>query len=154
MSAQRPPHDSGQREASLAESGTGLGTWRRRSRLFLALLYGTAGILHLAFPEPFLSIVPDWVPYPEDVVVLTGLCELLGSIGLLLPRLSRYAAIALAVYAVCVLPANLKHAHDSLSGSSASLLQWLYHGARLPLQPFLVWLALFAGRVISWPARG
>jgi uncharacterized membrane protein len=66
-------------------------------------------------------------------------------------RVARYASIALAVYAVCVFPANLKHTHDTLTSTSASPLQWLYHVLRLPLQPFLVWLALFAGRVISWP---
>ncbi|MGE7368380.1 DoxX family protein [Neorhizobium sp. NPDC001467] len=135
------------------DDGGRVHAWQRRSRYFLATLYCAAGLLHVAFPQPFLSITPSWVPYPALVIFLTGLCELLGSIGLLLPRFVRYAAIALAVYAVCVFPANIKHAYDALGGSSATWLEWLYHVLRLPMQPLLVWLPLFSGKVISWPLR-
>jgi uncharacterized membrane protein len=118
--------------------------WRRRCRALLACFYGLAGILHLAFPRPFLSITPSWVPQPETVVFLTGLAEVSGAVCLLLPCLRRYAGVGLALYAVCVFPANVKHAMDALESAEASLWQWLYHSLRLPFQPVLVWLPLFA----------
>lgn len=126
---------------------------RRRSAIALSLLYATAGILHLALPGPFLSITPEWVPWPGDVILLTGVCEILGAIGLWVPHLRRSAGIALAAYAICVYPANIKHVIESLAGGSGTSLQWAYHLVRLPLQPFLVWLALFAAGVIRWPLR-
>jgi uncharacterized membrane protein len=130
-----------------------MAAWRGRSRIFLAVLYGLAGTLHIVMPLPFLSITPEWVPYPTRVIFLTGLCELAGAVGLAVPKLSRHAAIALALHAVCVFPANLKHAYDTLTAAGASPLEWFYHVFRLPLQAFIVWLALFAGRVVSWPYR-
>ena len=78
--------------------------WRTRCRVLLAVFYGVAGILHIAIPEPFLTITPAWVPQAEAVILLTGLCEIAGAIGLLVPPLRRYAAIGLALYAVCVSP--------------------------------------------------
>lgn len=119
--------------------------WRKRCRLGLFIIYGVAGVLHIALPAPFLSITPHWVPDAPDVIFLTGLCEIAGAIGLLVPKTRRYAGMALALYAVLVFPANLKHAVDSLTAAKVSPLQWAYHIIRLPLQSLLVWLAFLAG---------
>lgn len=119
--------------------------WRKRCRLSLFVFYGVAGILHIAFPAPFLSITPNWVPDAPEVILLTGLCEIAGAIGLLVPGTRRYVGMALAVYAVLVFPANLKHAVDSLTAATVSPWQWAYDVIRLPFQPVLVWLAIFAG---------
>ncbi|MBC9205364.1 DoxX family protein [Roseomonas aerophila] len=121
---------------------------RRIGRWVLALAYLAAGILHLAMPEAFLRIVPGWVPYPHAVILATGACEILGAIGLMTRRLRRAAGIGLALYAVCVFPANIKHAVDDLSGLHAGL-GWWYHGPRLALQPVLVWWALQAGVIFQ-----
>lgn len=114
-------------------------------RIGLAIFYVIAGILHIAIPSPFLQITPSWVPDPRELILITGACEAAGAIGLLAPAFRRYAGIGLALYAICVFPANIKHAIDSLSLETASLWQWAYHCIRLPLQPVLVWSALFAG---------
>jgi len=118
---------------------------RRLCRIGLATLYGIAGILHIVIPNPFLQIMPPWVPDPRQLIFITGACEVAGAIGLLIPAFRRYAGVGLALYAICVFPANIKHAIDSLGSDGASAWQWTYHSIRLPLQPVLVWLALFAG---------
>ena len=117
---------------------------------WLIAAYATAGILHLTLPGPFISIVPGWVPWPGEVVRLTGLCELAGALGLVIPRTRRLAGFMLALYAVCVFPANLYHA---LSHVHVPPLpdSWWYHGPRLLAQPVLVWWALYASGVIDWP---
>ncbi|MFJ6323338.1 MULTISPECIES: DoxX family protein [unclassified Rhizobium] len=127
--------------------------WQRRCRWGLSAFYGLAGILHIVLPKPFLGITPAWVPEPETVIFLTGLCEIAGAVGLLMPRLRKAAGIGLALYAVCVFPANIKHAIDGLGAATVSPWQWLYHLVRLPLQLPLVWVALFAGSVVVWPFR-
>ena len=125
---------------------------RSVGRVVLAALYGAAGLFHLAMPEPFLLITPAWVPMPRAVILATGLCELAGAAGLLTRRLRFAAGIGLALYAVCVYPANIKHALDGLPAGEVQL-GWWYHGPRLLLQPVLVWWALFAGGVVDWPFR-
>ena len=126
-----------------------------RARLILRWLlvaaFLLAGYFHLARPEPFLRITPGWVPYPRETIMITGLCELAGAIGLLIPRLRWIAGVMLALYAVCVYPANVKHAADYVAhGGGAGL--W-YHIPRLAFQPVIVWWALFAGGAIDWPLR-
>jgi uncharacterized membrane protein len=92
------------------------------------------------------------VPWPHLVIAATGLCEIAGAFGLLTRRLRQAAGIGLALYAVCVFPANIKHAIDDLS-AVAPHLGWWYHAPRLLLQPVLVWWALVAGDVVRWPLR-
>lgn len=121
-------------------------------RWLLIATYLLAGGLHLLAPRPFLSIVPGWVPFPTQVVLVTGLCELAGAVGLMVPRWRRLAAIMLAVYAVCVFPANIKHAIDGLA-YGRNQLGAAYHVPRLLFQPVIVWWTLFAGDVIDWPLR-
>ncbi len=119
------------------------------ARWVLAPIYLFAGVAHLHSPGFFMRIVPAWVPYPLQTVQITGICEVLGAIGLIIPRTRRLAGVMLALYAVCVFPANIKHAIDDLSAGTG--LGWGYHGPRLLAQPFIVWWALFAGEVTTWP---
>ncbi|MEI6485840.1 MAG: DoxX family protein [Sphingomonadales bacterium] len=125
---------------------------RRIARLVLAIAYFAVGIVHLNSPEGFLPIVPDWVPWPRAVVLATGVAEIAGAIGLMIPRLRRAAAWGLAAYAVCVFPANIKHAVDGVVVAGVAL-GWAYHGPRLLAQPVIVWWALWAGGITDWPFR-
>lgn len=121
-------------------------------RWLLALIYVGFGALHLSAARSFLPIMPPWVPFAEPVVLFTGACEVAGGVGLLIPRTRWLAGVMLAIYAVCVFPANLYHA---LSGVHVPHLpdSWWYHGPRLAFQPVFVWWALFAGGVVDWPFR-
>jgi uncharacterized membrane protein len=121
-------------------------------RSAMAIFYAAAGVLHLRSPEVFLPIVPDWVPFPYAVVVGTGLCEIAGAAALLTQRLQWWAGVMLGLYAVCVLPANIKHAIDNIPIAGMQL-SWWYHAPRLAFQPVLVWWALFAGDVVNWPEK-
>lgn len=125
---------------------------RRLARVVLAALYAAVGVVHLKSPEGFLPIMPDWVPAPRAVVIGTGLAEIAGAIGLLIPALRRAAAWGLAAYAVCVFPANIKHAMDGVA-VGGTVLGWDYHVPRLAAQPVIIWWALWAGQVIDWPFR-
>ena len=122
---------------------------RRSARWALAAIFFAAGVLHVHAPRPFLAITPPWVPHSAAVVLLTGLCEIAGAIGLMIPRLRRLSAIMLALYTVCVFPANIHHALSHISVGSSPPLGWWYHGPRLAFQPVIVWWCLFAGGVVD-----
>ncbi|MDC7789342.1 DoxX family protein [Rhodoplanes sp. TEM] len=118
----------------------------------LAAGYTLAGVAHLMRPEPFVAITPDWVPRPLDVILITGVLEIAGAVALLVPRTRKLAGAALALYAVCVLPANVKHAIEGIALPPVPD-SWWYHAPRLAFQPVLVWAALFCAGLVDWPAR-
>jgi uncharacterized membrane protein len=134
----------------LRESGR-----RRSSRLLLAAFYLVAAWFHLAASGRFLKIMPGFVPWPEAVVLGTGIAEALGAVALAQPwsrALRRAAGIGLALYAVCVFPANIHHFALDMARPDHG---WglAYHVPRMFAQPALVWLALWTGGVTDWPWR-
>ena len=126
---------------------------RTFARWGVILFYTVAGVFHLAAPRPFVSIVPPWVPAPDLVVALTGVAELLGAAGLAQGRslpLRRVAGWGLALYALCVWPANVQH---MLIDMNRPGLPMTYHVPRLAAQPLLIWLALWVSGITNWPFR-
>ena len=128
------------------------GLVRAIMRWVLAVFFAAAGIAHLRAPESLLAITPDWVPFAPQLIFVTGLFELAAALALVTRPLRKWAGIALAAYAICVFPANIKHAFDGVDIPSLPS-SWWYHGPRLALQPVIVWWALYCAEVIDWPWR-
>jgi uncharacterized membrane protein len=123
---------------------------RRWMRWAMAIFYCVAGILHLQNPDAFLPIMPDWAPAPLEIILFTGACEIMGALALVTRRLRWWAGVMLALYAVCVFPANIKHAIYNVQLPQLPT-SWWYHAPRLALQPVIVWWALYSAQVVNWP---
>jgi uncharacterized membrane protein len=131
----------------------GIAVIRELGRWLLAVFYFVAGVLHLVSPEPIMAITPAWVKFPWAVVALTGLAEVIGALALVQwkwPVLRRAGGIGLALYALCVWPANFQHLALDLAREDGGLGLG-YHVPRLAFQPVLVWLAIWAGEATDWP---
>lgn len=117
-------------------------------RWLLAVFYFAAGVTHIIKPAPFLTITPSWVPAPEAVVLLTGVAEILGAIGLVQPfsaKLRQAAGWGLALYALCVWPANINHFVMDMAKADGGL-GLAYHVPRVLAQPVIIWLAWWVSR--------
>lgn len=104
----------------------------------IALLFFAAGVLHFVTPGFFVRIVPDWVPDARVAVMLSGVAEMAGAIGLLFPATRVAAGWGLIALLAAVFPANvnmLQQAIDGDASRTAIAIRW----ARLPLQPLLMW---------------
>lgn len=108
-----------------------------RSGLAAALV--VAGIAHLVAPTPFEQHLPNWVPVPLALVVLTGLVEVALGIALVVARGQvRLIGLITAAYLVAVWPANIyvAVAGVEVDGQPGGVYPWL----RLPLQLlFILW---------------
>lgn len=78
-----------------------------RGPIALALLFLFTGFSHFFFVEEMMQMIPPFVPARELMVYLTGVLEIAGAIGLLIPRLQRIAGYALILFLLGVLPANI-----------------------------------------------
>jgi uncharacterized membrane protein len=121
----------------------------------LAAFYAYAGYRHIVAPDPFVQITPDWVPFPEVVVLWTGFAELAGALALAQPfppRLRQAGGVGLALYALCVWPANINHMLMDMASEDGGWGMG-YHVPRMVAQPIIIWLALWCGRVVDWPFK-
>ena len=120
------------------------GSWKEAARHALAVLFLFTASAHFTNMRHDLArMVPEVVPWPEAVVVFTGLCEVAGAIGLLVPRWRRAAGLALIVFLIAVFPANVRAAREgvTLGGTAATPLGW-----RLPMQLLLIGLVYWVSQ--------
>ena len=104
----------------------------------LALLFVAAGVLHFVLPRPYERIVPAWLPNAALLVKLSGVAEILGGLGLLIPVTRQAAGWGLILLLLSVFPANVEMLRLARATHASRLWQaglWL----RLPLQALLIW---------------
>lgn len=90
--------------------------WAASTRVGLAVMLCFTAAAHFnSMRSDLVAMVPPYVPNPELMVTFTGICEILGAIGLLMPRTRRLAAVALIVFLLAVLPANIHAAQAGVT---------------------------------------
>ncbi len=96
-----------------------------------------AGLLHFLTPEPYLGMMPAMLPAPLALVYISGVAEIAGGLGLILPATRRLAAWGLIALYIAVFPANLNMALHDLPLGTTNVPTWALW-ARLPLQLVLI----------------
>lgn len=101
------------------------------------------GIAHFLSTEMFVQIVPPYIPFPRTVVYVSGVFELLGAVGICIPRWRQRAGNGLIALTLGVTPANVYMWMNPqlFPTMSEALLFW-----RLPMQVVLLALIWWSTR--------
>ncbi|MET0982024.1 MAG: hypothetical protein ABWY02_07980 [Telluria sp.] len=113
---------------------------------FVFLWFFIGGILHFVATDIEASIVPPWFPWPVAAVLVSGVFELLGAFGILVPATRRAAGIGLVLLTLAVTPAHIYMLQAPELFPVPLWALWL----RLPVQAALLWLILWA----TWRGNG
>jgi uncharacterized membrane protein len=125
------------------EDGAG-GLGGKLSRRLLAGFFISGGVNHFAMPGPYRQIVPPRLRgQAKRVVEVSGVAEVAGGLGVLLPATRRLSGLGLIALLAAVFPANLYMARTP--EDFPKLPRWALY-ARLPLQPLMMWWAWRATR--------
>jgi uncharacterized membrane protein len=112
--------------------------WALRVIAVLPLL--TSGVLHFTRTALMASIIPPFSPDRPQLVLLTGVLEFAGAVGLLLPAFTRVASACLAVFMIAIFPANVYAAGQTVGGLHMPSVP-----IRLAMQVVYILLLLIAG---------
>ena len=118
---------------------------KRTIRAFTAFSMVAVGVLHFVKPDGFVKIVPSWLPAPLFLVLVSGLFEILGGVGLCVRRAHRLAAFGLIALYIAVFPANINMAVHGIQPDGTHIpivLLW----ARLPFQALFIGVAWWLSR--------
>jgi uncharacterized membrane protein len=114
-------------------------------RLLVAVAMTAVGIAHFTDAATFEKIVPPWLPAPHALVLISGVAEILGGIGLLVAPVRVAAAWGLVALYVAVFPANVHMAMNDVQPFPThvpTFAQW----ARLPFQALFIAVAVWLAR--------
>jgi uncharacterized membrane protein len=107
------------------------------SIVVIALLFATSGVLHLIKPQPFVRIMPPWLPSALALVLISGVFEIAGAAGILVPVTRVAAGWGLIALLLAVFPANVQMLLNARAAHASAL--WMAGlVARLPLQVLLI----------------
>jgi uncharacterized membrane protein len=112
-------------------------------RLLLSGVFISSGVLHFTATEEYLKITPPALPATNMLVYISGVFEILGGLGLFIPKVRRSAALGLVALLIAVFPANIYHAMSKVQVASLPNSP-LYHIIRLPMQFVLIWAVLWS----------
>ena len=113
----------------------------RPSARALAVTFTFAGSMHFIRPDAYQAIMPPYVPAHREMVVISGIGEIVGGVSALFPRLHLFTRWWLIVLLIAVFPANVHWAvnPDDVKGLP-DVPQWLLW-LRLPVQLlFIAWV--------------
>lgn len=105
------------------------------TKIIFGVLFVAAGANHFIDPKFYESIVPPYLPWPQTLVIISGVVEVVLGVALLIPKLSRTTAWGVIALLFAVFPANIHMAmNPELYPTIPAVFLWL----RLPLQGLLV----------------
>jgi uncharacterized membrane protein len=122
-----------------------IATCKRVGLILVFLWFLLGGVAHFSLTETEMRIVPPSIPWPRATVLISGVFELLGAVGILIPMTRRAAGIGLFLLTIAVTPANvymLQHAELFHVPRWALIV-------RLPFQALLLALILWS----TWTRR-
>jgi uncharacterized membrane protein len=101
------------------------------------LLFVVAGMVHFIRPAMYENIVPPQLGHAPELVAFSGIAEIAGGLGLMIPQTRRAAGFGLVVLLVAVWPANIFMAAEAhrFAAVAPGWVLW----ARVPLQIVMIW---------------
>ena len=110
---------------------------RKISIIVLAVFFIVAGANHFVSPQTYLPLMPDYLPWHLGLIYLSGAAEMLGGIGICIPKWRRLAGWGLIALLVAVFPANVHMLVNHVPLGGKVVPEWVYW-VRLPLQAVLI----------------
>lgn len=104
--------------------------------LIISAFFLVGGIAHFLASDFFVAIMPAYLPWHWELVIISGVFEIVGAVALLIPKTRLLAAYGLIALCVAVFPANLNMALNPEQFQDTPLAL-LY--IRLPLQVLIIW---------------
>ena len=111
----------------------------------IGLMFILAGILHFLYPRKYQKVMPAYIPNHKAMVFWSGVAEVTGGIGIMIPVLQSVSGWGLILLLVAVFPANIEMFVKTYRSKKLPILTILLF-LRLPIQFWLIyWVFMAAG---------
>ncbi len=117
--------------------------WQLAGRIAMSIMLVFTSVAHFVFTEGMSEMIPNFFPFKKELVIVTGVLEMLFAIGLLIPKTKTLTGWILILFFITVLPTNIKASMEHINYQTGALdgngMAYLWF--RVPLQIlFIVWV--------------
>ena len=122
------------------------------ARIAMSIMLLFTAIGHFAFTKGMSMMIPEFIPFKESVIYLSGICQILLAFGLLIPKFQTVSGWALVIFLLLMLPANIYASMNKVNYQKGTFegngLTYLWF--RIPLQfLFIIWAYISAIRIFE-----
>lgn len=111
-------------------------SWKNLGLALVFVFFMGGGITHFTNPGFYVAIMPPWIGWHLELVYISGVFEILGALGILIPAVRQWAGNGLLLLVLCVTPANV---HMWLNPELFPDVPTVFLSVRLLLQLLLLW---------------
>lgn len=120
------------------------------ARIAMSTMLVFTAIGHFVFTKGMSMMIPEFIPFKEKFIYITGVFEILLAIGLLIPNLKVVSGWTLIIFFLLILPANIYASINNLNYQKGTFdgngITYLWF--RLPLQIlFIIWTYISTIRI-------
>jgi uncharacterized membrane protein len=120
--------------------------FKKSARIAMACMLIFTAIGHFIFTKGMANMFPEFIPFKIELVIWSGVLEILLAIGLLIPTLALKTSWMVILFLILVLPLNIYSAahniHYQTGLSNGPGLPYLFF--RIPVQIFYIGWMYFA----------
>ena len=115
-------------------------------RIAMSAMLLFTGVGHFVYTQGMTLMLPDFIPAKTEIVIFTGLLEILAAILLLIRKFQKIISVLLIIFLAVLLPANIhaaiNHVNYQMADFSGRGTSYLWF--RVPLQLlFIGWVWYF-----------
>lgn len=113
------------------------------ARIAMSVMLIITGVAHFIFLKGMALMLPEFIPCKTEIIYATGVLEIFGAVGILIPKYQRKTGWILIVFFILIVPANIYAASKGVNMKAATYegndIGYLWY--RIPLQiVFILWV--------------
>ncbi|MEO1052381.1 MAG: hypothetical protein AAFX87_17235 [Bacteroidota bacterium] len=115
---------------------------RKVSLVLIVLFYLAAGLNHFRDPGFYLPLIPDYLPYPNAINIISGIAEMLLGLGLVFRQSRKVSAYLIIAMLVAFIPSHVYFIQiGSCTSGGLCVPEWIGWIRLIVVHPLLIWWA-------------
>lgn len=119
------------------------------SLIIFVIFYVASGLNHFLNPQFYLRLMPSYIPFPTEIIYLSGVIEIVLGVGAGIPRFRARSAWAVIFMLISFMPVHIHMLiHPDLYPDVPEVGLWL----RIVIQGVLIWWAYCYAKTMTLKA--
>ncbi len=119
----------------------------KRLSILMGIFFIVAGVNHFVMPGAYLTLIPDYLPFPATINLLSGVLELIIAIGFFTTQYRRLSGWGMVILMVLFIPSHIHFiAIGSCVDDGLCVSEWVAWVRLIVIHPLLIYIGVWIAR--------